>query len=117
MLQMQPLRMVYTELSIRTDRGKRTLKVEVTAQSLHTDPGECSRYGTHDDLSDRIFKRDRLDCVFLSQNPVLLGEILNPECREAALLQECVQLLKLWEDRGQRIGLINVGGRRPLVEQ
>ena len=95
---MQPLINGRIEPSVRTGRGKHTLKLEVTAQSLHSDPGECSLYSANDDLPDRIFKRDRLDGVFLSQNPVILGKVLDPKCREAALLQESVQLLKLWED-------------------
>jgi len=83
---MQPLRMIWTELLARVDREKYTLEVEVTTQSLHTDPGECGFYSTNNNFSDRIFKSDRLDGVFLSQNPVLLGEVLNPKCWEAALL-------------------------------
>ena len=81
-----------------SDREKHTLDVEVTAQPLHTDPCESSFYSTNDNLSNRIFKRDRLDGVLLSQHPILLGEVQDPKRREAALLQESVQLLELWED-------------------
>lgn len=83
---MQPLQEVRIELPIIVSGGKHTLKVEVTAQPLHTDPSERGLYSTNDNLSDRIFKRDGLDGVFLSQNPVVLGKVLNPKRREAALL-------------------------------
>ena len=75
-----------------------TLEVEVAAQPLHTDPGERGFYSTNDNLPDRIFKRNRLDGVFLSQHPVVLGEVLSPKCGKATLLQESVELLKLRED-------------------
>jgi hypothetical protein len=95
---MQPLGEVWTELLVRVGREKHTLKVEVTAQPLYTDPGERSFYSTNDNLPNRILKRNRLDGVFLSQHSVLFGKVLDPKRREATLLQESVQLLKLWED-------------------
>ena len=97
---MQCLRKLLIESSVRVGRERHTLKVEVTAQPLHADPSERSFYGTNDNLSDGIFECDRLDGVFLSQDPVLLGEVQNPKRWKAALLQEGVQLLELWEDRG-----------------
>lgn len=83
---------VWAELSVRVGRRKRTLDGDVTAQPLHTNPGERSLYNTSDGLSNRMSKGDRLDAVFLSQNLVLLGEALNQQRWEAALLHGNIQL-------------------------
>ena len=83
---------------VQIRQRKHTLEIEVAAQPLRTDPGERSFYGTNDNLSDRILKRDGFDSVFLSQDPVIFRDVQGPKCRKATLLQESVQLLKLWED-------------------
>lgn len=95
---MQPLQNYWIGRSFGLGGEKHTLEVEVTAQPLHTDPSERSLYRTNDNLSDRIFERDRFNRVFLSQDPVLFGEVQDPKRRKAALLEESVQLLKLRED-------------------
>jgi len=87
---MQPLQDHQIEFSFGVGGERRTLEVEVTAQPLHADPGEHCFYGANDDLSDRIFERYRLNRVFLSQHPVILGEVQGPKRREAALLEESV---------------------------
>jgi hypothetical protein len=98
--QRELLRRGWVEAPIKFGGGKCTVEIEVTAQPVDSDLGEGSFYSANDDLPDGVFKSDRFNGVFFSQYSVFLREVESPKGREAALLEESIQLVKLGEDGG-----------------
>lgn len=71
----------------------------------------------HYNISDSVFESHAFDSVVVSQRLGLFGAIKSPEGREAALLEQVMESRENRKERGQRVWLIRVCARSPLIEQ